>query len=191
MNIRLYGGLGNQIFQLSAALLMAKKCNHSVIFYDDSSIGAYAVARKNEVEFFFDFSNAGLTLVKKKSFVHKLRLTRLFPFINFFVSDRNFASAIDKPCVSFRYLDGYFQDCLTASDFTFLIDTFKSCLLQYEVNVKAPSTCVIHVRGGDFVKLGWDSVASKDYYIRAIEFMINKYGVRSFDIITDDVSYAK
>lgn len=191
MNVRLYGGLGNQIFQLAAALLMAKKCNHSEIFFDDSSMGAYASVRKNEIEVFFDFSNASLILVKKKSFVHKLRLAKLFPFIGFFVSDRNFAIALNKPCVTFSYLDGYFQDCLTDSDFIFLLESFKPCLLPYDTSEKAPDSCVIHVRGGDFVNLGWDSVASKDYYIRAIQFMINKHAVRSFDIITDDVSYAK
>ena len=53
--IRLAGGLGNQIFQMGAGLLLAQKIGMRKLVMDDSSLGHYDVKRENELLYFFDF----------------------------------------------------------------------------------------------------------------------------------------
>jgi len=44
--------------------------------------------------------------------------------------------------------------------------------------------------GGDFVKLGWNSVTPKEYYAKSMQIMKDKQGVETFFIVTDDRKYA-
>ena len=50
--IRLSGGLGNQIFQFGAGLLLAKKSGIVKIILDDSALGKYKIKRNNNLLFF-------------------------------------------------------------------------------------------------------------------------------------------
>jgi hypothetical protein len=189
MNVRLYGGLGNQIFQLSAALIIAKKVGKPVIYYDDSALCRYVVKRNNDLLVFFDFSKVGITIVQKKSLIHFFRLARLFPFFSLLISDRNFTLDIDF-LLPYSYLDGYFQDCLTQYIFEQQIKVLKLCLKSHNLLEDSYNSCVIHIRGGDFVKLGWNEVASASFYEAAITYMVKQHNIKGFDIITDDEDYA-
>jgi hypothetical protein len=190
--VRLAGGLGNQIFQLGAALLLAKKSGIKKIYIDDSALGNYDAKRENELLNFFDFSRLDFDVeFRNLSFV-KLRIPKVLP-LNVskfpFVSDKNFQTILNSPNKSFMLLDGYFQKCLTQNNFDEEIQLLKKICITSVIEKK--SDCVIHIRGGDFVKLGWNSVTPKEYYFKAIETMKLKYNQNKFYIVTDDRIYSK
>ena len=49
----------------------------------------------------------------------------------------------------------------------------------------------MHIRGGDFIDLGWDKALPIDYYPNAMNFMEVKYHISKFVVVTDDIVYAK
>lgn len=190
--IRLAGGLGNQIFQFGAGLLFAQKNRIKRIVFDDGSLEKYEAKRKNELLNFFDFSKLDFEIeFKSLSFV-KFRVPKVLP-LNIsafpFVSDKNFQTILNSPNKTFMFLDGYFQQCLTQNDFDKEVALLQNILIPNKINNK--DACVIHIRGGDFVKLGWSSVAPKEYYIKAVQEMQCKFNQDKFYIVTDDREYSK
>ena len=53
------------------------------------------------------------------------------------------------------------------------------------------AVCVIHIRGGDFIELGWNESASQQYYMDSMNIMCDRYKVKGFLVVTDDKSYAE
>lgn len=189
--IRLAGGLGNQIFQLAAGLLLASQTDCKKLVIDDSSLGHYDVKRHNHLSDFFDFALLNYELVFENMFLSKLRIPKVLSLNTFkypFVGDRNFQSVKDNPNNLFLLLDGYFQECLTQYDFDEEIRLLKKLLITN--NEQIDNDCVVHIRGGDFVKLGWNSVTPTEYYINAMNIMVQKYQVEKFHIVTDDPEYS-
>ena len=188
MIISLRGGLGNQIFQLGAGFLFKQ----SSIILDDGALGNYDVKRENELLNFFDFTKLDLSIKFETSILSKYRLPKLLPF-KFskypFVSDKNFQILSKNINNRFLLLDGYFQACLTQENFDEEVKLLKIILINKQF--EAQDGCVIHIRGGDFVKLGWNSITPKEYYIKAIETMQLKYNQTKFYIVTDDRIYSK
>lgn len=190
--IRLAGGLGNQIFQFAAGLLLAKQHNIRTIQLDDSALGNYSVQRESVLMNFFNTSNFNGEVFFKRSRLAKFRIPRIMPtkFYKFaFVSDTNFQKMLTNfNNAVFFYLDGYFQKSLNQMNLETETDILRS-LLKCEYQSKAG--CIIHIRGGDFIKLGWNKIASDTYYEKAIHLMITQYNQRDFSIVTDDKAYAK
>jgi len=173
--VRLAGGLGNQIFQLSAALLFAKKIGLNKISIDLSGLAKYESKHKNELVYFFDFKDMEVNYVRNK--IIDFRIPKILPLkLPFypFISDKNFQISLKNPNKQFMILDGYFQDCLTQEDFDKEIKILKEFFLptKYEQD---DESCIIHIRGGDFVKLGWNVISPKEYYINAIKIMKDEY----------------
>lgn len=189
--IRLAGGLGNQIFMLGAGFLLAKKNNDKKIVCDVSYLGKYDTKRKNELLSFFDFQKLELEVEFRKVIITKYRIPRILPLKlpkYPFISDKNFQSVIKKTNMKFLLVDGYFQNCLNQADLNTEIEIFKNILIKKDVeNINA---CVVHIRGGDFLKLGINDVAPKSYYYTAMQFMIQTHNIEEFNIVTDDKEYA-
>ncbi|MCT7568954.1 alpha-1,2-fucosyltransferase [Aliarcobacter butzleri] len=188
--VRLAGGLGNQIFQLSATLLLAKKVGLNKIHIDLSGLNNYEAKHKNELVYFFNFKNIEINYVRNK--VINFRIPKIFPFkLPFypFVSDNNFQVLLKNPNKQLMILDGYFQDCLTQEDFDIEIKMLKDILLPSKYD-EDNEYCIIHIRGGDFVKLGWNIISPKEYYINAIKIMKEEYNKNKFKVVTDDKNYA-
>lgn len=57
--------------------------------------------------------------------------------------------------------------------------------------VKKKEGCIVHIRGGDFVKLGWNSITPKNYFMKAIRFAQERKKLINFYVVTDDREYAK
>ena len=185
---RLSGGLGNQIFQLAATLLLAKKMNLDKIILDDTHLASYNVKRENELVHFFNLEEIKF----EKSFILKFRLPIKFAFkIKYcpFIGDKNFQNINNSSKLNIFLLDGYFQESLTQEDFDEEIKLLKLILKEKESDIK--QGCVIHIRGGDFIKLGWNCVTPKEYYIEAIKKMKIDFNQHIFYIVTDDRGYSK
>lgn len=160
--VRLAGGLGNQIFQLSATLLFTKKIGLNKISIDLSGLEKYESKHKNELVSFFDFKDMEVNYVRNK--IIDFRIPKILPLkLPFypFISDKNFQISLKNPNKQFMILDGYFQDCLTQEDFDKEIKILKEFFLptKYEQD---DESCIIHIRGGDFVKLGWNVISPKE-----------------------------
>jgi hypothetical protein len=192
IRIRLAGGLGNQIFQLGAGLLLAKRANIKKVMLNDDSLGRYNVKRKSELLSFFDFTKLDLEIEFQNNKAMKFRTPRIFPLkVKRYplVSDRNFRTTIQYPNKIFSWLDGYFQHCLTQSEFNEEIDILNNMLIDNPI--KKQNGCVVHIRGGDFVKLGWNKITPQEYYLRAMDKLNSEHSINEFCIVTDDVEYAK
>jgi len=191
MIVRLAGGLGNQIFQLGACLLLAEKSKCKTVVIDISGLDKYDEARNNSLALFFDLTKLNIEIIFKQSFFGRFRLPKILPF-NFFnyllVSDKNFQKAIQSNNKAL-WIDGYFQACLLQNNFYKEIEILKS-LLKYK-DLPKKQGCVIHIRGGDFIKLGRTVVASSKFYSNSIRKMQKYYGVKDFYVVTDDRKYAK
>lgn len=192
MIISLRGGLGNQIFQLGAGLLVNQNALMKTIILDDSALGKYKTKRENELLNFFDLTKLDFKVEFKNSILAKFRIPKIAP-LNFtkypFVSDKNFQAILVNPNKNFLLLDGYFQECLTQENFNEEIRLLKKLFIKNEIGRR--DGCLIHIRGGDFVKLGWNSVTPKEYYIKAIGNMRSEYKQDKFYIVTDDREYSK
>jgi len=191
MIISLRGGLGNQIFQLGAGLLLGQNALMEEIILDDSALGKYKTKRENELLKFFDLTKIESKVEFKNSILSKFRIPKIAPF-NFtkypFVSDKNFQTILLNPNKNLLLLDGYFQEYLTQENFDEEIRLLKKLYIKNEIGQR--DGCVIHIRGGDFVKLGWNSVTPKQYYESAIKMMSEKYDINKFYIVTDDKEYS-
>jgi hypothetical protein len=85
-------------------------------------------------------------------------------------------------------VDGYFQNCLNQTDLNNEIEIFKGIFIKKDIeNINA---CVVHIRGGDFIKLGINDVAPKSYYYNAMQFMMQTHNIDEFKIVTDDKEFA-
>jgi len=192
IHVRLAGGLGNQIFQLGASLLFAKKNNISEIILDSSALGSYDVKRQNELLNFFDLTKSSVKISEKVSLINKFRIpVHSAPKLSFwpFVGDKNYQYALNHSISPFIVLDGYFQESITQLDFNDEIELLKNMFLP--IKNKTEKECVIHIRGGDFVTLGWNIITPKEYYFKAIETMQSQYNINNFLVVTDDKNYAK
>jgi len=185
--LRLSGGLGNQLFQLSAAIYLAKNNNIVSISIDDTALNNYQVARDNELVKFLRFDLGSISVIFKSSVLSILRIPKFLPIFPF-VSDKNFHKSSQK--LKNLFLDGHFQDCWQKDDFYPIVSFIKSHLLRSEGLNVVNDCCVIHVRGGDFVELGWNSVCDYGYYQSAIDYFKKQHRIFNFIVVTDDRLYA-
>jgi hypothetical protein len=193
--VRLAGGLGNQIFQLGAALLIACKQDGKKVIIDDHALSFYKVSRKLELPVFIDFSKSCVQITTKRLLLTRLRLPKFFAFKSpsaFFVNDNNFRYAVDYEKSCNRMLDGYFQN-LRQRDFEDIVALLQPLFYDRLIESKKINSevCVVHIRGGDFIDLGWTETAPQQYYMNAMRAMRDIYKVKSFLVVTDDKKYAE
>ncbi|ADR19058.1 alpha-1,2-fucosyltransferase [Calditerrivibrio nitroreducens] len=189
--VRLAGGLGNQIFQLGASILLAYNKKIDSVYIDTSNIKCYETKREYELYKFFDYTRFPIKIIEKTFFLNKLRLPIHFPFqIPYypFIGDKNFQFALNRASSKFFFLDGYFQESITQENFLDEINLLNQMFIPKFKEVF--NECVVHIRGGDFIKLGWNVASSYDYYLKAIKIIITNYGITKFNVITDDRDYA-
>ena len=192
--LRLAGGLGNQIFQLGAALIVSKKAGFESIIIDDSALGRYNARRENNLEELFDFSKIDIDIKFHKNSVTKFRLPKVLAFKLPrcpLISDRNFEYMLTRLCCNIILMDGYFQWVLRQDvfdDITAVLQVMfktRSYSASYDKKI-----CAVHIRGGDFVKLGWNKITPAEYYIDAMRKMTEEFDIDEFMIVTDDLEYS-
>jgi len=191
--IRLAGGLGNQIFQLGVGLLFAKRSRIKKIIIDNSSLKSYKTKRECELLKFFDFSKLCMDIELKNLLITKLRLPKFFPIKMSkypFVGDKNFTIVMKNPNKKNLFLDGYFQHVISQDEFDEILNILRIIFIKKSVDSEITG-CAVHIRGSDFVKLGWNSVTPKAYYKKAINLMSHRYKQNKFYIFTDDKGYSK
>jgi hypothetical protein len=163
VHVRLSGGLGNQLFQLSAALYAVRLRPAAEILLDIRFLGSYESARSFEIAFLVKYLQRIHVVDSNLGFIGLASRFRLGRIIDRSLAGYAFvgtAETLTKVQGDYypRYLlDGYFQhpDFALPSDvrrrvFTALTSEF-SYLTQRVRPTNASSLVGIHVRRGDFV----------------------------------------
>lgn len=184
--IRLAGGLGNQIFQIAFAAHLANRANAHLV-YSTAGLGTYESVHDYVLDGVLDMSSYATSDWYSK-YVVPLRMPRLlplrFPYLAL-ASDRNMASVMARRPSCIQVLDGYFQEVpLELLKALPLLPSFRA--LETEV---ADTDLVIHVRGGDFVRLGYTDNRIDKFYAAALARVGEHSGIRKPVIVTDDAEF--
>lgn len=192
--VRLAGGLGNQLFQLIAAILVSKQTGLKVVPIMDA-LSRYAQQRSADS---LRLLSSPLMLSPEVTrptaalcwLITTGRIGRWLPTIG--LNDGNFQDWPDllrssHLCV----VDGYFQKGWTVTRFE---EVMQKCIFPppsaaARERIKADE-CLIHIRGGDFLSHISHQVVNADYYVTAVQ-QAKAIGWSKFVVMTDDLEYAQ
>jgi len=192
--LRLAGGLGNQLYQLAAASLMSQLSRNSTpvlplldgLRQYDEPRDPDSIALLQDNNWLSSTISIAPSLLKILTL--DLRAGRWLPIIG--VSDRNYWKLVDRGCIHIRLLDGYFQQGWTDETFSRAISNMSPRIISKKAAERINSDeAVVHVRGGDFLRITQFQVVDFNYYIRAVRQAKNR-GWKKFAIISDDFQYA-
>lgn len=190
--IRLAGGLGNQLYQLAAAVLVGRYTDQKVVVLPDA-LSFYAQQRTPDSLRLISSCRMIFESELHKGVLGRLitsgRVGRWLPIVG--INDRSGLPIVKTVLSSVPHvMDGYFQRGWTASKFADALAEFKVASLPVTTGVRvAPDECVIHIRGGDFLSHDLHRIADVDYYIAAI-LRAKAGGWSRFAVMTDDLSHA-
>ena len=172
--IKLYAGLGNQLFQYIYGHYLSKN-GTKVKFLQDTKV---------------DDLNSVFVIDKKTLKECKyIRPNKIFAFILKFYH---------KICCR-NYYTGYYQDKKYALDLGVDLQEilqFKNAeeykkTKEYQEVLKSESVS-LHIRGGDYNKEpDFANICTKEYYAKAIGKILEKLPNASFFVFTNDIQYAK
>lgn len=148
---------------------------------------------KGRVESVLDLSELDVTFLYKQNIFTKFRAPRFLGFrfsINPFITDKNFKQSICSLRKMNFYMDGYFIDSIDQAMFDSYFSLIRKGFRKPLEKIDAGDGCVIHLRGTDFIGLGWDKTAPLAFYKKSIHKMKSE-GVKFFDVVTDDIDYAR
>lgn len=208
---RLYGGLGNQLFQYAAGLSLAARLNADLLVHAKRYKGEYI----HPDSIFTVFPNLK---IKKASFfkIFKLLGFRSVKFLNYFmghkVGYRPHKNYFNEPHYHFSdeinliegsvYINGYFQSERYFSSNTKLIKNTFIFDKNLENKYKALSeyfeknNCVsVHIRRGDYLSNPAANkvhgVLSQEYYEKAFNYIYEKVKSPKFIFFSDDIDYVE
>ena len=189
--LRLAGGLGNQLFQLGAAGCLSRNFDLPVSI-DCSALSSYDTPRNISLDKILDLESFCMNNDPYiDSMILKKRIPKLIGgnfFGNYFINDNNFTNFIEvKKQPTKVFLDGYFNGFVNQNIFNQSVSLLSS-FYKRKLSLKK-DTCAIHIRGGDFLKLGWDKI-TQEYYQTATNLVKNQNQNTKFVVYTDDKEYA-
>lgn len=187
--LRLAGGLGNQLYQVAALALLAERTGFKPVVVVDG-LQRYAAVRQPEVFRLLapEWSGAVCQRSAASSMIDRARIGRWLPGVG--VSDRNFWSTVGRSLGHWPIvMDGYFQVGWDLKQFQRAVDLMAPRGLELSDMAPAEDECVIHIRGGDFLKVPLHQVVDHVYYSRAVQRAVSA-GWRRFVVVTDDPAHA-
>ena len=204
LRVRLDGGLGNQLFQISAGFAYAKDKNMSIIFYipssgrtdfshqfDSSLFDVSSISNSRKFPFNFDPLTKALNRVLR-SLPRLQQLLRIHAPIEIGFDPE----LLRNP--KWRTLIGYFQSYKylelarpSLQDFLKVVE--PSSWYNHEKESLSHSEKIsLHVRRGDFVTLREvHGILGKSYYQQAIDLARRKFPSAEILVFSDDSEKAK
>ena len=191
LNIK--GGLGNQIFQIIAALNYCKKNSIKLLYINTPNLNNYKAIRKMDIDLnLFNFF-IKINYIKKKNILLSKRFIQILKLFNNKVIKVINENNISQSTISkINILDGYFQntECIfldnSLKDFSSQFDKiYTSYLLPYLpiLNIDFDNDFGLHIRGTDF--LGHKQLINNDPLL-----LLKKINHKKIFIFTDDKPYA-
>jgi hypothetical protein len=202
--VKLWGGLGNQMFQYAFALYLAKKSGQSALFFGEKSHN-----KDSEIYYF----NVSIEIVKREKLqtfrfysdnipLYRLKrgLIKTFPFLNKKILVENsplFLPSIDD---SYSLFDGYWQSYKYFEGIEDKIrEAFtlkKNIITNTDINNSLPkeTSVSMHIRRGDYLTSKnakiYESVPF-DYYLRSIYQLSEKFEGLIFYVFSNDLEWVK
>jgi hypothetical protein len=169
ISCKLQGGLGNQMFQISAAHALALRNNDLACFNLST---CYTPLQGNEANMYSD------TLFSKLCNTKNLNIEKIYNEPKFSFDEIKYEDNLQ--------LNGYFQSEKYFSDYKKeIIDLFQ--LPTNKIEKPINNLTSVHVRRGDYLKLqDYHSVLSKDYYLKAMDIIGG-----NFIFFSDDMDWVK
>lgn len=198
IHLRLAGGLGNQLFQICAALALRRDGDEQIRL-SLHGLGQYKARRAPDSLKLLDLQrlgiNAGPLGPLTRALIESARIGRFIPHIG--INDRNFVDALRRRDIGSvcpaRVLDGYFQVPWDWPLFSPLLQKLHGSLVSAPSPV-ATLDCAMHVRGGDFIRNPLHDIVDHRFYSEAInhlERLVGAVPLRKVQIITDDPPHAR
>jgi hypothetical protein len=191
--VRLAGGLGNQLFQLMAAVVLAARINQKLSVLVDG-LSAYRTQQSYAVSRLILSNNiVDSSALDRYGYIRWLsvrgRVGRWMPYLS--VTDRNFRASLiqARRAAHVNYVDGYFQSGWDDELFADALSQVRVCDIVFDKQRSAQYDCLIHIRGGDFLRFVSHAIVGEEFYTRCVGFA-REHGCQSFGIVTDDVEYA-
>lgn len=186
INLRLAGGLGNQLFQICSAL---RYCNnqHNQIRLYLAQLGSYDVPRTYELEKLLTLKFENCIGLPAK--ILWSRLPRLLAVNGLFINDNNYTIKSKKLLLNNIFMDGYFQFEQTWETFFYSYQYLKRNLSPF-FKSKQKAGLVVHARGGDFLK----DLNSHDHLIDFYQNVLKLKKISKFSngyLCCSDPNYAK
>jgi Glycosyl transferase family 11 len=192
IHVRLAGGLGNQLFQLTAAALADKDGKHQILVYV-GALNDYDFSRQPDALRLLgeNVSVSAPTGMLQRIRAWLIEVGRIGLWLpRFGLNNARFER--EAPHGLSRHgtlvLDGYFQRGWTHEAMCQALGRLKPRPPAAGGRI-APDECAVHIRGGDFLRIPIYNVATVDYYVKAIT-QAKQAGYTRFAIITDDDDHA-
>lgn len=207
--VNILGGMGNQMFQYALAVALRERHHEETIRIDSSGFKGYTIHNGYELKRVFDVD------IPEASFKEQLRIfyplrnyrmwqlgKRLLPRRKYMVcesEDMRFDQTVLHNLDSAYYL-GYWQTEKYFSDirskilevFTFphLAEKDKNQVMLESVQSK--NSVSVHVRRGDYMKIGnTQGICTLEYYRKALKLIREKTVPEIFLVFSDDISWCR
>lgn len=192
--LRLAGGLGNQLYQLAAASLLSQATRiNSPVLPLLEGLSRYEEPRApDSIELLSPNTWLLPPTASAPAFWRGLSLAgragRWLPFYG--VSDRNYWRSVRHSSGLTRMMDGYFQQGWTQATFARAVTHMPVRPIADTAAARiAADEVIIHIRGGDFLRLPQFQVVDAHYYVHAAQQAIAR-GLQRFAVMSDDAVYA-
>lgn len=195
------GGWGNQLFQYAIAYSLSQKTNSKLVL----DISAYQ--RKNRGDFLLTntfvkadtINYLNTDRVIDRAFINDLRRRLAIGLKTKFYKEKNIYE-FDQSIFELKgdyYIMGWFQNEKYFIDYKDEILRLYRPIFKINENImalmremKSSNSVAVHMRRGDYVKLGWS--LDVRYYERAIDKMMEIYGNDiSLYVFSDDIEFAR
>jgi hypothetical protein len=194
IRVRLAGGLGNQLFQLAAATALSMRSDMRVQILT-AGLRDYKTARQPDIIRLVDLDSLNV----EHGLTHSLigwasvsaRAGRFLPILG--INDRNFADTLELHRIGNRpfMLDGYFQHQWRWDQLFPIAMLLRDAMFSRWKTVRKPDAdCVVHVRGGDFLRSREHQIVNERYYAEALSALRDRYNVERVLVVTDDSVHA-
>lgn len=207
--VNILGGLGNQMFQYALAIALQSKHPEKIIKIDISGFKGYPLHNGYELQRIFSTALPFADIKDQISLFYPLRNYKMWQLGIKFLPKRNtviyenedmkYNFEIIETKKSSYYL-GYWQ---TEKYFKNIRPRILQAFSFPEIPNNSPNSYIsnlisnhnaiaIHVRRGDYVKIGnTQGICSLEYYKNAIEYIKTKTNPEIFLIFSDDIDWCK
>ena len=201
--VPIFGGLGNQMFQLAHALNISNKLKSSLALIDyTNSIGSIKRNWNLDCFGFFPSNISPLkkqflkSVVKISNLSFKIGFRRRFGVLNedHIMNNKDYKIDNKNICIGYWQNESYFSDSINdiKSKFHFHKILF---LPEYLKRNLEKNTVAIHIRRGDYVAnkntKHLHFICDDKWYLNALNLIQNLVSDPKFYIFSDDIKYSK
>jgi len=201
--VKLWGGLGNQMFQYAFALYLEEQRSQTPLFFGDKTDNNSEIycfnTNVNTIDYEefrkFKFYSSNLFLYR-----FKRKLIRTFPFLNSKILVENSPNYLSSIANGYSLFDGYWQsykyfekiEDKIRSDFTLKIDILTNSKIQ--TSILTTMSISVHIRRGDYLSSKNSKIYETipiDYYLQSINQLSNQLLEPIFYVFSNDLNWAK